>query len=189
MAGKAAPIALASSRVREALRLTFQRMSRLCRQEHPVSSLSDFDGGEPVFRFSRAKAIAEGVLVDVSGGYPEQAAAAGIVVPIAMTSAAFEAAICPISEADGDPADLRARELLAAGESFNARAFRVFHTYSHTVARRRSRPLGALLAVAVTVLHIPGHWREIDLWFISSQGDDGEHVLTITLPEEEMPIA
>lgn len=152
-----------------------------------MGSVSDFDGGEPVYRFSRAKAIAEGVLVDLSGQYPDLVERAGIAVPVALTVAAFEAAVSPIIEEDGDAADLRQKELLAAGERFETRAFRVLHTYAHSVSKRRARPLDSVFSVAVTVLHVPGHYREIDLWCIASLGDEGEPVLTVTLPDEQMP--
>src|SRR3990167_6425937 len=62
-------------------------------------STNPFDGAEVISSYSRAQALEDGVLVDVS----ETAREAGIRYPVALTRAVWESCVTVPTRADGSP--------------------------------------------------------------------------------------
>ena len=148
-----------------------------------TDDLSNFDGGEPVFRDSRADAIANGRLVDLSADFDTFAQSLGIIAGVAMTSAAFDAVIWPTDDRHDSPRSPDA--MLTAGERLEWRACRVLRAYAFTVRRLRDRIKGPAVPYVVSVLFAPGDWREIALRAVAAFSDAGEPVLTIGLANEQ----
>jgi hypothetical protein len=118
-----------------------------------------FDGAEIISRYSRAQAIEDGVLVDVS----ETAREAGIKYPVALTRAVFERCVA---------LPKRYRGL----EDERGRLWDVVSMYRFA-ARAAS---GDTLRYRLTVSR-----RLVVLKAVCGPGDTAEPVLTIMLPEED----
>lgn len=137
--------------------------------------------GPVIYRYTRAQALADGVLVDVSNASAE----AGFRVPVALTRAAWDDCVewndedtrrqtpqnesgrlwdvlwmarCAIASLRRDPESGRSRE------SFPTLYYRLFRVPR---GGRAMRP------------------REVTMKVVSGPGDDGEHVITIMLPHED----
>lgn len=137
--------------------------------------------GPVIYRYTRAQALADGVLVDVSNA----AAEAGFRVPVALTHAAWDdcvewkdddtrrqtpqnesgrlwdvlwMACCAIASLRRAPESGRSRE------NFPTLYYRLFRVPR---GGRAMRP------------------REVTLKVVSGPGDEGEHVITIMLPHED----
>lgn len=149
-----------------------------------MTSPSDFyddSFGEPIYRVTRAQLIDDGTLADLSALHGPIVERAGVKIHAAMTATAYGLACWPIDDRT------RAKQLKDAGAEENSllddHVRRVMSAYRQTV-RRRGKGTNTL-GFAVTVLHSPGEYREIDLKAIVSAGDSGEPVLTILLPDED----
>ena len=123
--------------------------------------------GEPIHRYTRAQALADGVLIDVS----EVAGEAGITYPVALTRAVYERYV------KVPPGVLYQDE---AG-----RLWDIVFMFRCAVASQRGR-LGELRFR----LHVRNDNRErtpplVTLKAVCGPGDDGEPVITIMLPEED----
>ncbi len=138
---------------------------------HPdhVQSMTEIFG-EPIHTYSRAQAIADGVLVDVS----EVAREAGFKWPVAMTCAAFEDCVS-WSEADS-------RRQTHQDES--GRLWDV--VYMARLAARR----GGAEPIKFQLYRVPRGGRGVrprlvTLKMMSGPGDQGEPVITIMMPGED----
>ena len=133
-----------------------------------TDSLADVFG-EPISSYSRAQAIADGMLVDVS----ETAREAGFVFPVAMTRAAWSDCV-EWSEADNlrltyqdeagrlwDVLWMASRAARRGGEEIRFQLYRVAR------GGRGTRP------------------RLVTLKGLCGPGDEGEPVITIMLPDED----
>ncbi len=125
-----------------------------------------------IHRYTRAQAIADGVLVDVS----ETAREAGFVVPVALTSSVW-GLVSPTEEEESCGQDVQGRlwdvlwmacwAIRRAGGSAPARLD--YGCYFELRGRRGERKGCRLKQLAIH----------------SGPGDDGEQVITIMLPHED----
>lgn len=125
--------------------------------------------GEPIHTYSRAEALEDGVLVDVT----ETAREAGFRIPVALTSACHEDCV-EWTEADS------ARQCCQDG---SGRLWDVLWMGRHAVRTYRGRETGRLV---YTVYRVPrdGQSSEpepVQIELHVGPGDDGEPVVTIDL--------
>ena len=120
-----------------------------------------------IFSYSRAQAIADGVLVDLT----EWAKETGFRVPVACTTAVWHGYIVP------------ANELRPVGQSERGRAHDIL--WLLYVAIRKSTSRSDQLRFNVAFLMSPRNHQTIELKAISGPGDTGEAVLTILMPDED----
>jgi hypothetical protein len=132
-----------------------------------------WDDAEIISVYTRAQAIEDGVLVDVS----EMAKEAGFVVPVAVTTAVWHLIEPTDEERAVDQQDLDGRlwDVLWMARCCCA-VPRAAAPYERRYPvrfrfRGRQRPLAGL--------------RKMTLKLVSHPGDHGEHVITIMLPEED----
>lgn len=154
------------------------------RYQPPVTSQtsSDKKGGfeddaDFIDCYSRAQAIADGVLVDVSAH--KEVREAGFKVPVALTAAVWDRFV----EWDND--DVR-KEQQSLGQSTAGRLWDVMYMAFYAI--RHSRVGGDVLFYDLHVIERDGFSttpRGIRLKLHSGAGDNGEHVITIMLPEED----
>ncbi len=120
-----------------------------------------------IHRYTRAQAIEDGVLVDVT----QWASETGFTVPVACTSAVWHEYVVP------------KEDLRAAGQSERGRAHDLL--WLLYVAIRKSPARADQLRFAVMFLMGPHDTRLIDFKAVCGPGDSGEPVLTIMLPHED----
>lgn len=130
--------------------------------------------------YTRAQAIADGVLVELlqhpTAEYPEiedlraLVYESGFKYPMAMTAAAFSAAIAPIG---GE---------LPAGQDVKGRLWDLLTVLK--LAIRASRGLCDRIDFSVSVWD-GQHHNKVDLYSLCGPGDHGEPVITIMLPGED----
>ncbi len=127
----------------------------------------DFEGMPVIHRYTRAQAIEDGVLVDLTAWASET----GFIVPVACTSAVWHGYIVP-------PEDTRAQ-----GQSERGRAhdmlFLLFHAIRHTNRE------GNLIHYRVGFLMAGGRHETVEIKAHCGPGDHGEPVMTLMLPHED----
>jgi len=132
-------------------------------------STNPFDGAEVISSYSRAQAIEDGVLVDVS----EMAREAGIRYPVALTRAVWESCVAVPTRADGSPVPCQDER------------GRLWDVVCMTRFAIRLAPAGRdVLAVRLKVRQRAGS-RNVTLKAVCGPGDEAEPVMTIMLPEED----
>lgn len=137
--------------------------------------------GPVIYSYTRAQALADGVLVDVSNAATE----AGFKVPVALTSAAWSDFV-EWSEDDS-------RRQTPQNES--GRLWDVLWMGYCAIASRLRVPESGRSQERFPALHyqlyrVPRGGRatvprKVTLKMLSGPGDDGEHVITIMLPHED----
>lgn len=137
-------------------------------------SSGDSPFGDVIFSYSRAQAIQDGVLVDLS----EWASQTGFTIPVACTTAVWNW-ITPPDRARGLGQDERGRGHDVLWMLFCA-------------IRRLSRPSSApkgdqadLVHYKVIFQQAPGRDETVRLKAVCGPGDQGEPVITIMLPDED----
>ena len=136
--------------------------------------------GPVISTYSRQQAIDDGVLVDLMQHPTPQrpdlddlqkiVKEAGFVIPVAITAAAFEAAIMPIG---GE---------LPAGQDINGRLWDVLTVLRYAIRQHRK----LFEPVNFTVSVFDGQkGNDVALSAIVGPGDHAEPVLTIMLPNED----
>lgn len=134
--------------------------------------LADQPLGPVISSYTRAQAIADGVLVDLM-----QESAAGLVreagfkYPIAMTVGAFGEAVGAVGEE------------LPAGQSVTGRVWDVLMMLKHCIRQGQGGD-----RVDFWVMVDPdgqGHHKRVNLYSLCGPGDNGEPVVTILLPGED----
>ncbi len=120
-----------------------------------------------VFSYTRAQAIADGVLVDLT----EWARETGFRVPVACTSTVWDGYIVP------------AQDLRPTGQSERGRAHDVL--WLLYVAIRKCPAHTDQLRFKISFLMSARTHETIELKAISGPGDTGEPVLTVMLPDED----
>lgn len=126
-----------------------------------------FDDAPVVFRYTRAQAIEDGVLVDLS----EWAKETGFVIPVACTSALWHGYLVP-------PEKTR-----ALGQSERGRTHDLLWMLLNAI--RRAEKGGAELHFKVSFLMSPNRQEIVRLKAHCGPGDEAEPVLTIMLPDED----
>jgi len=119
--------------------------------------------GEPIHIYTRAQALEDGNLIDVS----ETAREAGIRYPVALTLSAWSAYVAVPPGVVGQDEAGRLWDIL----------------WMFSLAARRAA--GALLAFELYVRNDNRKPRRVQLKAICGPGDAGEPVITIMLPEED----
>ena len=123
-----------------------------------------FEDFELIHSYSRAQAIADGVLVDVS----ETAREAGIVYPTAVTRAVWEN---HVRVPDG-----------IVGQDERGRLWDILWMLRFAIARS---PEGDFLIYTVFVKTDDGAPKSVKLKAVVGPGDQGEPVVTVLLPTED----
>ena len=127
---------------------------------------------EMVFSYSRAQAIEDGVLVDLStGDMGKLAKEAGLRFPVACTARVYAECIALT------PAAKR------ACNDVTGRAWDVF--FMLAMAVKRSRAGGSTITFRLSVVRDRVRATPTDLVAVCGPGDDGEPVLTIMFPGED----
>ena len=143
-----------------------------------TDAMRDFFG-EPISTYSRAQAIADGVLIDVSSVARE----AGIVWPVALTSAAWGDCV--------EWTDATEARKGFTGQSESGRLWDVVWMLSLAIRGALRRGLDASQQPLYYSLHrtptagrgvMP---RKVTLKFIVGPGDDGRPCITVMLPSED----
>jgi hypothetical protein len=124
------------------------------------------DVSELIYAYTRAQAIADGMLIEVP---PELAREAGIVVPTVLTAGAWHEAV------DVPPH-------LKGIQDVNGRLWDVLTMLR--IAIGRSRDEDERVDFQVLVYDGARH-KTVELYALSGPGDDGEHVITVLLPGED----
>ena len=131
--------------------------------------------GEPIYSYSRAQAIADGVLVDVTG----TARQVGFRYPVAITAALYER-LLPSQHEIG-------QEFARPEEGRDARLWKLLWLvvlHIRFMERDTDR-----IQFQVTLQEIEpktGALQEVDLrlWAVCGPGDQGEPVVTVGFPED-----
>ena len=142
------------------------------RLEYPPHSdhCSIQEDDEVIYSYSRAQALADGVLVDVS----RMAAEANFRYPTAI-SADLSARITP-----------NEREK-ALGQSYEGRLWDILFMAFITVLRQRSADQASFEVSLFEAEEDPAHHTHhstLKLWMVVGPGDQGEPVITIGFPED-----
>jgi hypothetical protein len=142
-----------------------------------------FDEFDLISTYTRAQAIADGQLVDLTDAKDSAGRRLSpFKWPVAMTATAFGQAISAGSEWKRE-ADGSETLVLPGFQDFAGRVWDVF--WMLLVAIRQS-PSGDTVPFAVSILTDGNHQREtVHLKSICGPGDDGEPVITIMLPDED----
>ena len=141
--------------------------------------------GDPIFSYSRAQAIADGVLVDLTSATDDKGQRlcpqAGFKVPVAITRTAWgetiEAGGSWKPDGEGEVLELK------GGQSLTGRLWDVL-----SMLRVASRQAGSTDRVHFQVLvDVDGDGRHetVRLWALCGPGDDAQPVITIMLEGED----
>jgi hypothetical protein len=142
-----------------------------------------FDGAEVISRYTRAQAIEDGVLVDLSAGATATLVReAGIKWPLAMTSAAWNESVGRGGQWVPDPETGGQKLELPAGQDASGRTWDVLNLLRFAIGRQR----GPTTEIRFEVRIWDGQrTRVVRLKSLSGPGDQGEPVITIMLPDED----
>ena len=141
--------------------------------------------GEPIFSYSRAQAVADGVLVDLTNATDDHGQLlcrqAGFKIPVAVTRAAWaktiEAGGTWRSENDGEVLELE------GGQSLTGRLWDLLWML-HVACSRAANTDRVHFQLLVDV-HGDGRHELVKLWALCGPGDQGEPVLTVMLDGED----
>ena len=133
-----------------------------------MNAENPFEGAPVIFSYTRAQAIEDGVLVDLT----EWAKEAGFQIPVACTAAVWQGYVVP---PEGT------KEL---GQSERGRGHDLLWMLYNAI-RRSSGAQRELLLFKVLFLQAPRRHEEVTLKAICGPGDHGEPVLTIMLRTED----
>ena len=136
------------------------------------ASLAEFFG-KPIFTYTRAEAIADGVLIDVTATARE----AGFLVPVALSQAAWEN--CVAWSDDDSARQVHQDETGRLWDVLNLARYRI-----------KLADKGATGELGFSVLRVPRGGNatrpvRAHLMLHSGAGDNGEHVMMIMLPNED----
>lgn len=134
-----------------------------------MSPLSEIFG-EPIHVYTRAQAIDDGVLVDLSALFPDLVANAGIRFPVACTAAVYAECIALT------PAAKR------ACNDLNGRAWDVLYMMREAI--RRSTSGNSQIGFQIACVRERVRPTPTTLKAVCGPGDDAEPVITIMFPHE-----
>ena len=124
------------------------------------------DNRNLIFSYTRAQAIEDGVLIDVTA----QAKEAGFKIHTVVTDNLFHTYIAPPAGLEGE------------GQSLEGRLHDLLF---RTLIAAKASSSGDRAEFDVLFLMKPGRWDTVHVLAIMGPGDHGEPVLTIMLPEDE----
>ena len=124
------------------------------------------DDFKVVYSYTRAQAIADGVLVDVT----EQARQSGFKLPVAIGDNLFNGYIVPPDGLEGE------------GQSLEGRLHDVFEMLKAAASCRWNE---SRVMFDVIFVMAPRMIEKVLILAVAGPGDNGEPVLTICLPEDE----
>lgn len=129
-----------------------------------MTDKSMFTGENLIFAYTRAEAIADGVLKDLT----RLAREAGLRYPTAITAAAWAAAVEPPDDCPGQSVEGRAWDVLQ-------------------LVRWQAKNAGQSdrIVFQVRVQVSASAWQDIALKAMVHPGDEGEPVITVMLPHED----
>jgi hypothetical protein len=132
----------------------------------PSADVEDDDGWEVISRYTRAQALEDGTLVDVS----ETAREAGIKYPVALTRAVWNeyVALTPAAK--------------RAGNDERGRLWDVLWMLRFGIRQNRDR---SAFLYELHVVTDSVHPERVQLRAVCGPGDDAEPVITVLLPEED----
>lgn len=130
-----------------------------------IDDLYDF-WGEPIHTYTRAEALADGVLVDVT----ETAREAGFTVPVALTAGVW-----------ADVNDLSGRHV-SAGQDAPGRLWDLLFMAQHGARRRENRDRSEFIYSLIMPVGGSNNYRAK---CHIGPGDGGEPVITIMRPDED----
>ena len=135
--------------------------------------------GEPVYGYSRAQAIEDGVLVDLSQAIEP----CPFKYPVAMSRAAYAATIEAGGEyrPDGEECEVLT---LPGGQDAQGRVHDVFWTLQLAI-RRQSAPTDRVHFSVLVDTRGDGRKSQIDLYSVCGPGDTEAPVITIMLEGED----
>ena len=135
-----------------------------------------FDGAPIVHRYTRAQAIADGSLVDVS----ETAREAGLRLPTALTQAVWNDCVAWTAED-------KKKSRSIGGQDPGGRLWDVLSMARFNLAVRKNTPITEELLYSIRRLPRPGRGRRqrVVLKLTITGGDSGEPVITILEPNED----
>lgn len=149
----------------------------LAKRQQPEATATDWNGWETISVHTRQQLLADGDLVDVTA-YSE-VRQAGFKVPVALTRAVWHRFV----EWENDDVAEAQQDL---GQSTAGRLWDVM--WMAYLAIRNAPNSGGMLLYELYVIERDGYSttpRSIKLKLHSGPGDQGEHVITIMLPEED----
>jgi hypothetical protein len=127
----------------------------------------DSSFGPVLYCYSRQSAISDGVLVDATALAKE----AGFVFPVALTERLYHGYVVP------------ELGLVAEGVSISGRLWDLLFVLRFAIAKARNTD--TILFKVLFLMSAGANPVPIELKAICGPGDDGEPVLTITLPDED----
>jgi hypothetical protein len=141
--------------------------------------------GEPIYAYTRAQAIADGVLVDITTAKDDQGQLlclqAAFKVPVAMTRSAWaktiEAGGTWKPDGDGETLELK------GGQSLTGRLWDVL--WMLRVACDRAGKTDRVHFEVLVDVQGDGHHELVKLWALCGPGDDARPVITIMLEGED----
>ena len=133
-------------------------------QVEAIDPIRELFGTEIIFSYSRAQAIADGVLIDVTNLARE----AGFRYPVAMTSAAWHSCVA-----------------VASNDHVHDETGRLWDVFNVLRSSIRENPNTSEKRFSVYVADEHERLASVALKCLCGPGDDAEPVLTIMLPEED----
>ena len=145
-----------------------------CGDEHELPN--PFNKIPVVHRYTRAEAIDDGILIDVS----KTAREAGIRFPTAITRGVQDDCV------EWTDADRKKSRSLASGQDESGRLWDVVWMAKVNLTLRKGQPIANPLMYSIRRLPRPGRGRRqrVQLKLIIDGGDNGKPAITILLPNE-----
>lgn len=134
-----------------------------------MNAENPFEDAPVIYRYTRAQAIEDGVLVDLT----EWARETGFTIPVACTAAVWHRYVVPPEGTQ------------EFGQSERGRAHDVLWMLYNAVRRSSANENRDLVLFEVIFLQAPHRHETVELKAICGPGDGGEPVLTVMLPEED----
>lgn len=140
-----------------------------------------WDDAEVISTYSRAQAIEDGVLIDIS----ELAREAGIKYPVAVSTGVYAVLVPWDDGREGDHSEPKeGQPLYGYGQSFNGRAWDLLAIMLYEI-RRGQRGYRVDFA---PLFVMPGKSRRpvgVDMYALCGPGDTSAPVITVMLPSED----